>query len=68
LLSAARAASPTASASFRCLSFDVRQIRSYEAGEQQPLLSVAVAIADALGISVAELAGKPSHQIQLSGQ
>ena len=47
---------------------DVRQIRRYEAGEQQPLLSVAVAIADALGISVAELAGKPSHQIQLGGQ
>lgn len=47
---------------------DVRQIRRYEAGEQQPLLSVAVAIADALGISVTELAGKPSHQISLSGQ
>jgi transcriptional regulator with XRE-family HTH domain len=47
---------------------DVRQIRRYEAGEQQPLLSVAVAIADALGISVAELAGKPSHQVSLSGQ
>jgi transcriptional regulator with XRE-family HTH domain len=47
---------------------DVRQIRRYEAGEQQPLLSVAVAIADALGISVAELAGKPSYQIKLSGQ
>ncbi len=47
---------------------DVRQIRRYEAGEQQPVLSVAVAIADALGISVAELAGKPSHQIQLGGQ
>src|SRR2546421_802482 len=46
---------------------DVRQIRRYEAGEQQPLLSVAVAIADALGISVAELAGKPSHRIKLSG-
>jgi transcriptional regulator with XRE-family HTH domain len=47
---------------------DVRQIRRYEAGEQQPLLSVAVAIADALGISVTELAGKPSHRISLSGQ
>ncbi len=47
---------------------DVRQTRRYEAGEQQPLLSVAVAIADALGISVAELAGKPSHRIRLSGQ
>ena len=47
---------------------DVRQIRRYEAGEQQPLLSVAVAIADALKISVTELAGKPSHQVSLSGQ
>lgn len=47
---------------------DVRQIRRYEAGEQQPLLSVAVAIADALGISVTELAGRPSHRVRLSGQ
>jgi transcriptional regulator with XRE-family HTH domain len=46
---------------------DMRQIRRYEAGEQQPLLSVAVAIADALGISVGELAGKPSHRIKLGG-
>ena len=46
---------------------DVRQIRRYEAGEQQPLLSVAIAIADALGITVAELAGQPSHRIKLSG-
>jgi hypothetical protein len=38
------------------------------AATKQPLLSVAVAIADALGISVAELAGKPSHRIKLSGQ
>jgi transcriptional regulator with XRE-family HTH domain len=47
---------------------DVRQIRRYEAGEQQPLLSVAAAIADALKISVGELAGKPSHRVKLSGQ
>ena len=46
---------------------DKRQIRRYEAGEQQPLLSVAVAIADALQISVGELAGIPSHRINLSG-
>jgi transcriptional regulator with XRE-family HTH domain len=46
---------------------DARQIRRYEAGEQQPLLSVAVAIADALKISVGELAGKPSHRVKLSG-
>lgn len=47
---------------------DRRQIRRYEAGEQQPVLSVAVAIANALGISVGELAGIPSHKVNLSGQ
>lgn len=47
----------------------VRQIRRYEAGEQQPVLSVAVAIADALRISVGELAGlMPSHRVDLSGE
>ncbi len=44
-----------------------RQIRRYEAGQQQPVLSVAVAIANALGISVSELAGMPSHRVSLSG-
>jgi transcriptional regulator with XRE-family HTH domain len=47
---------------------DKRQIRRYEAGEQQPLLGVAVAIANALNITVGELAGIPSHQIDLSGE
>ncbi|KUL27744.1 DNA-binding protein [Actinoplanes awajinensis subsp. mycoplanecinus] len=46
---------------------DKRQIRRYEAGEQQPLLSVAVAIAAALDISVGELAGLPGHRVSLSG-
>lgn len=46
---------------------DARQIRRYEAGEQQPVLSVAVAIAHALDISVGELAGIPSHKVNLSG-
>ncbi len=46
---------------------DQRQIRRYEAGEQQPVLSVAVSIADALQISVGELAGIPSHKVQLAG-
>ena len=46
---------------------DKRQIRRYEAGEQQPVLSVAVAIASALKISVGELAGIPSHKVNLSG-
>jgi transcriptional regulator with XRE-family HTH domain len=46
---------------------DTRQIRRYEAGEQQPLLSVAVAIADALNISIAQLAGKINHDLDLAG-
>jgi transcriptional regulator with XRE-family HTH domain len=46
---------------------DKRQIRRYEAGEQQPVLSVAVAIAEALRISVGELAGIPTHRIDLTG-
>lgn len=46
---------------------DARQIRRYEAGEQQPLFSVAVAIADALEISIAQLAGKINHDLDLSG-
>lgn len=47
---------------------DRRQIRRYEAGEQQPVLSVAVAIADALGISVSELAGLPAQGLDLGGK
>jgi transcriptional regulator with XRE-family HTH domain len=46
---------------------DARQIRRYEAREQQPLLSVAIAIADALNISIAQLAGKVDHDLDLSG-
>ena len=46
---------------------DARQIRRYETGEQQPVLSVAVAIADALKISVGELAGIPRHKVDLRG-
>lgn len=46
---------------------DARQIRRYESAEQQPVLSVAVAIANALEISVGELAGIPSHRVNLSG-
>jgi transcriptional regulator with XRE-family HTH domain len=44
-----------------------RQIRRYETGEQQPVFSVAVAIADALRISIAQLAGKLDHDLDLSG-
>src|SRR6266545_5534525 len=46
---------------------DVRQIRRYESGQQQPTLSVAVAIAAALGISISELAGMPDHRVNLTG-
>jgi transcriptional regulator with XRE-family HTH domain len=46
----------------------VRQIARYEAGEQQPALSVAVALADALGISIAQLAGQVSYELDLSGE
>ena len=46
----------------------VRQLARYEAGEQQPVLSAAVALADALGISLAHIAGQVSHDLDLSGQ
>lgn len=46
---------------------DRRQIRRYEAGEQQPALNVAVAIARALQISVSELAGQESQRADLAG-
>jgi transcriptional regulator with XRE-family HTH domain len=45
----------------------VRQMARYEAGEQQPVLSVAVDLADALGISVAQLAGRMPRGIDLTG-
>jgi transcriptional regulator with XRE-family HTH domain len=47
---------------------DLSQVQDYETGKREPLLSQAAAIADALKISVGELAGKPSHRVQLSGQ
>jgi len=37
----------------------VRQIRRYERGEQQPVLSVAAKLASTLGVSLDELAGAP---------
>ena len=46
---------------------NVRQIARYEAGEQQPVLSVAVALADALDISLSQLAGQVSDELNLSG-
>ncbi|MGH1488194.1 MAG: helix-turn-helix transcriptional regulator [Acidimicrobiales bacterium] len=47
---------------------NVRQIARYESGEQQPVLSVAVQLADALSISLAELAGQISSGQDLDGQ
>jgi transcriptional regulator with XRE-family HTH domain len=45
----------------------LRQIRRYESNEQQPVLPVAVRLADALGISVSELAGLAGDRIRLEG-
>ena len=44
-----------------------RQLARYEAGEQQPVLSAAVALAEALGISLTQLAGQVSFELDLSG-
>lgn len=45
-----------------------RQIRRYEAGDSHPTLPIAAKIAQALGISVDELAGLDTHRVDLSGQ
>ena len=45
----------------------LRQLSRYEAGEQQPVLSAAVMLADALGISLTQLAGQVSYDLDLSG-
>jgi transcriptional regulator with XRE-family HTH domain len=47
---------------------DQRQIRRYESGETQPTLTGAKALAQALGISLGELAGEDAHRISLTGQ
>ena len=46
---------------------DKRQIRRYEAGDAQPTLAVARAIAIALGVSLDELAGADTQRVDLSG-
>jgi transcriptional regulator with XRE-family HTH domain len=46
---------------------DKRQIRRYESGETQPTLPIAKAIANALGISIDDLAGEDTHRIDLTG-
>lgn len=45
----------------------LRQLARYEAGEQQPVLSAAVGLADALRISLAQLAGQVTYDLDLSG-
>lgn len=52
----------------RAAGVDARQIRRYEAGDQQPLFGVAVAIATALRIPLSDLAGTPAHRVRLSGE
>ena len=44
-----------------------RQLARYEAGEQQPVLTAAVNLADALQISLAQLAGQVTYDLDLSG-
>jgi transcriptional regulator with XRE-family HTH domain len=51
----------------RAAGVSVRQLARYEAGEQQPALGAAVALADALTISLAQLAGQVTHDLDLSG-
>jgi transcriptional regulator with XRE-family HTH domain len=51
----------------RAAGVSVRQMARYEAGEQQPVFSAAVALAEALGISLSQLAGKTTHGIDLTG-
>jgi transcriptional regulator with XRE-family HTH domain len=45
----------------------LRQLARYEAGEQQPVLSAAVALANALQISLIQLAGQVTYGLDLSG-
>jgi transcriptional regulator with XRE-family HTH domain len=47
---------------------DKRQIRRYESRETQPTLPIAKAIAQALAISIDELAGDQSHRVDLTGR
>lgn len=46
----------------------LRQLSRYEAGEQQPVLSAAATLADALGISLTQLAGQVNYDLDLSGE
>lgn len=44
----------------RAVGVHPRQIRRYETGEQQPAMPVALRLAEALGVSVEQLAGQPA--------
>src|SRR3954447_11537493 len=44
-----------------------RQITRYESGEQQPALDVGKRLAQALGVTLDELAGAPGDRIKLEG-
>lgn len=44
-----------------------RQITRYESGDQQPALGVAQRLAQALGVTLDELAGSPSDRVKLEG-
>jgi hypothetical protein len=62
---ALRSGSPTELA--KTAGVSLRQLAGYGAGDQQPVLSAAVALADALGISMDQLAGKVTYDLDLSG-
>jgi transcriptional regulator with XRE-family HTH domain len=47
---------------------NLRQVRRYESDEQQPAIGVAVRLANALGITIGELAGETSTIPQLTGE
>ncbi len=49
------------------IEINVRQVARYESGEQQPALPVAARLVDALGVSLAELAGQISYRLELGG-
>ena len=46
----------------------LRQVRRYESGEQQPVLSVAVRLADALSLTMNELAGRTTTPLSFTGR
>lgn len=51
----------------KAANISLRQLARYEAGEQQPVLSAAVALSNALNISLAQLAGQVTYDLDLAG-